>query len=336
MTRALVLLVAALVLAVVTGCASARGAHTPPPDKHVAVAAERPPSPATWPAYPRLSQHSCWGRPFLKGSVPRVDRVAPSFAPAPRAHPTPPAVIARRFLARFGDRRYLRSITFSPALPAVGSRVHVYYWGGHPPADALQAKIAPPAANTRSESQHPSPTQSLTRNIAGWEAELVGGALRDDFCSAGGAPLVTWLGAGSGFAERGFALEQRFPNPSPAAFRKRVALVGRRYGFRVVSLRLLRPEQIAPLLVVETRRDRKAFAHDVPAIMGLLNPTSHARNQTAMTFEGFLFAAEDAKGPFLVTQYVDRGEAEGGEWAANNCLYPFPVLGPALPQKPCT
>jgi hypothetical protein len=264
-----------------------------------------------------------------------VDRVAPSFAPAPRRHPTPPAEIARRFLARFGDRRYVRAITFSHAPAAVGPRVHVYYGGGHPPADALQTKIVAPAANG-SRSGHPSPTQSLTTNIAGWEAELVGGALRDDFCNAGGAPLVTWSGAGGGFAERGFALEQRFPNPSPAPFRKRVALVGRRYGFRIVSLRLLRPEQIAPLLVVRTSRGRKAFAHDVPAIMGLLNPTSRARGQTAMTFEGFLFAAEDAKGPFLETQYVDRGESEGGEWAANNCLYPFPVIGPVLSQKPCT
>jgi hypothetical protein len=269
--------------------------------------------------------------------VPTVQRVAPSFAPAPRAHPTPPAEIARRFLARFGDRRYVRSITFSHAPAASGSRVHVYYWGGHPPADALQAEIVAPAAHG-SGSGHPSPTQSLATNIAGWEAGLVGGALRDDFCSAGGAPLVTWLGAGGGFAERGFALEQRFPNPSPAAFRKRVALVGRRYGFRVVSLRLLRPEQIAPLLVVSTSRNRKAFAHDVPAIMGLLNPTSHTRKQTAMTFEGFLLAAEDAKGPFLETQYVDRGESEGGEWATGNCLYPYPVIGPALARKPkpCT
>ena len=40
------------------------------------------------------------------------------------------------------------------------------------------------------------------------------------------------------------------------------------------------------------------------------------------------------------TQYVSRGEAEGGEWAANRCLYPYPVIGPLIrpgsKQKACT
>jgi hypothetical protein len=311
-----------------TGCA---GSHVQIQalDTPVSIPVRKPPSPATWPAYPHFSQHSCWGRPFTKGAVPDVERRAPSFAPAPRVHPIPPGAIAKSLLAHFGDRRYLRAITFRPAPPAVGSRVHVYYWGGHPPADALEAKIVDPAGDQGREKPHPSPGESLKFAIASWEAELVGGALRDDFCSAGGAPLVSWSGAASGFAEQQFALEQRFPNPAPSAFRKRVALVGKRYGFRVVTLRLLRPRQIAPLLVVETNRDRKAFSHDVPKIVSLLDPTSNAGHASALTFEGFLFAAEDSHGPFLETQSVSRGEAEGGEWAADNC-YPYPTLGGPL------
>jgi hypothetical protein len=174
----------------------------------------------------------------------------------------------------------------------------------------------------------PSPTQSLTYAIVSWEADLVGGALRDDLCAAGGPPLITWSGAGSaGLSERSFALEQRFPNPAPAAFRKRVALVGRRYGFRVVSLVLLHPRQIAPLLIVGTSRSRKGFVHDVPTIMNLLNPTSHAGQRSADTFEGFLFAAQDRRGPFVEVQEAHRGLAEGGEWSPNPCLYPYPTLG---------
>ena len=75
--------------------------------------------------------------------------------------------------------------------------------------------------------------------------------MRDDLCDAKGAPLVMWSASGSGgggFAESYQALDQRFPNPSPATFRKRVRLLGRRFGFTVASLRLLRPRQIAPLL----------------------------------------------------------------------------------------
>jgi hypothetical protein len=274
--------------------------------------------------------------------VPSVERNAPSYTPPRRAHPIPPREIARRFLAHFGDRRYLRSITFSPAPPAVGRRVHVLYAGGHPPADALQARISVPAANERTEPRHPGHRRNLTFGIADWESQLVGGALRDDFCAAGGAPLVSWSalpGGGEGLAESGMALEQRFPNPSRAEFRRRVALVARRYGFRVVSLRLLRPEQIAPLLLVRTSRKPRGFVKDVPTIMDLLNPRSTAGKQSAETFEAFFFAAEDGRGPFMWTQYVNRGEAEGGEWAANQCLYPYPVIGqlvrPGSKQRSC-
>lgn len=268
-------------------------------------------------------------------------RSAPSYAPTRPSHPIPPKEIARRFLARFGDPRYIRSITFRPAPPAVGSRVHVLYAGGHPPADALQAHISVPAANEQAQPPHPSHAQNLVYGIADWESQLVGGALRDDFCAAGGAPLVLWSAlpaSGGGIADRNMALEQRFPNPSPAAFRKRVALVGRRFDFHVVSLRLRRPEQIAPLLVVRTNRNRTAFVKDVGKIMDLLAPSSTAGHGSAETFEAFFFAAEDAHGPFMWTQYVSRGEAEGGEWAANQCLYPYPEIGlvrPGSKQRSC-
>ena len=345
MKRGLLLAIAVAALAAATGCGAS---HVTAPanaaaNAHVSIPADKPPSPASWPAYPHFSHHSCWARPFLKGVVHSVESNAPSYAPPPRAHPIAPREIARRFLARFGDRRYLRSITFSPAPAAVGRRVHVLYAGGHPPRDALQAHISVPAANERAEPRHPSHERNLTFGIANWESQLVGGALRDDLCAAGGAPLVSWSAlpaGGGGIAESFIPLEQRFPNPSPTAFRKRVALVGRRYGFRVASLRLLRPEQIAPLLIVRTSRKRRAFVKDIPKIMDLLNPRSTAGKRSAETFEAFFFAVEDAHGPFSWTQYVGRGEGEGGEWAANRCLYPYPMIGgpivrPGSKQKPC-
>src|SRR5262249_55543865 len=158
-----------------------------------------------------------------------------------------------------------------------------------------------------------SPEQSLTAGIAQYEGDVVGGALRDDFCDAGGSPLVMWAAGngGGGFAESFRAFDERFPNPPPAAFRERVALVGKPFGFTVVSLRLLRPRQIAPLLIVRTDRPRKAFVKDVGKIMELLNPTNSYKHQVALTFEGFFFAAEDAKGPFTFSANVSRNDSTG-------------------------
>jgi hypothetical protein len=345
--RVLLLAAAATALAGLTGCGSSQPkvqpSHPPafPASGHVSIPADKPPSPTTWPKYPRFTSPSCWARPFTKGEIPEVDQVAPSYLPARRAHPAPPAQVAERLLARFGDHRYVRGITFTKPPAAVGSNVHVYYAGGHPPAGALEARISAPLANARNQASPPTPAEHLVYGIADFEAEIVGGALRDDLCDAGGAPLVMWLGDASGISDRNFALDQRFPNPSPAAFRRRVALVGRRFGFRVVSLLLLRPRQLAPALVVETDRPRKAFAKDIPRINDLLDPSTTTKNRTAQTFEAFFLAAEDKHGrPFLFTEDFSRGEAGGGEWAANQCLYPYPTLGPVLApgkkQKPCT
>jgi hypothetical protein len=324
MRYASAVLCALAVCVVLTACGGS-GRSLPGPVTTVSAPPLNPPSPASWPAYPHFSQHSCWGRPFPKGSDGTVSQVAPSYAPQPRAHPIRPAVVASRLLSRFGDSRYVRSITFAAAPPAVGGRVHTYYGGGHPPADALTASVNV-RATIPSAASHPSPTEILDNAVANWEADLVGGALRDDLCAAGGAPLVAWSpepGGGGGFAESWWALGQHFPNPSPAAFRKRVRLVGRRYGFRISSLRLLRPRQLAPLLVVETRRNRKAFVHDVPAIVSLLDPTTSDGHQHAITFEGFLFEARDARGPFVETDGAQRGESMGSEWSWNPNVFPF-------------
>jgi len=165
----------------------------------------------------------------------------------------------------------------------------------------------------------------------------VAGALRDDLCSAGGAPLVGWTTGRNGIrvADQSFALEQRFPNPPAQAFRRRVQLVGKRYGFRVASLRLPRPRQLAPLLVVQTDRNRKDFVADVQAILALLDPTTSGHGATALTFEGFFFEARDAKGPFVRTENVYRGEVEGGEWSWSRCAYPFPHFGSPVGAKSC-
>jgi hypothetical protein len=147
-------------------------------------------------------------------------------------------------------------------------------------------------------------------------APHAGGALRDELCDAGGRPLIGW-GTGSSdgtFSPRGAAFGQRFPNPTPREFRRWVDAIGRHFGFRVFSLRLLRPRQLAPVVVVHTSRDRKAFTGDFfREIMELLNPGSNAG---AGIFEGMYFEALDAQGPFLRTYTLRRGQTRSDLWSA--------------------
>lgn len=243
-------------------------------------------------------------------------RAAPTrFSKPTRLAPTQ---IVRRELASFGDRRYVTNAAIAPVPRLALEHLRGYFAGKRPPSNALWAYIGSARAG-RSD-------------IAQWETDLFAGGLRDAFCAAGGAPLAGYSVGGhiAAVSDRTQAFGQRFPNPSPAAFRTRVVLVGRRYGFRVASVRLLHPFQTAPLVTAETTRDRKSFVHDVPAIMDLLDP----RNGTAATFEGFLFQARDANGAFVRVDNVYRGEVMGGEWSWSRCVYPYPHSEP-FGARPC-
>jgi hypothetical protein len=300
----------------VTLAAGCGGAHMHV-DTSVQVSAAPPPSPATWPDYPTFSAHSCWARNVSGG----VMRAAPSVPARGVAHPASPARLAQLLLQRFGDQRYVRRIAFAGPVPNTLRHLKGYYGGVRPPFDARWAYIS---------------VRSGQQMVASWEGNLVAGGLRDDLCAAGGAPLVGWTTGRDGMrvADQSYALEQRFPNPTAQTFRRRVQLVAKRYGFRIASLRLLRPRQFAPLLVVRTDRNRKDLIADVPAILALLDPTTSGHGATALTFEGFFFEARDAKGPFVRTENVYRGEVEGGEWSWSRCAYPFQHSEP-VGAKPC-
>jgi hypothetical protein len=226
-------------------------------------------------------------------------------------------------------------VTLGPPPPITLQHLRGYFAGAHPPPNARWAYISAPAA-TQTLPTHANAQQSGQQMLAQWEAALAVGALRDEFCAAGGAPLVGWtVGRGGiGLSDNTQALEQHFANPSPAAFRARVRLVGRRYGFTVEELRLLRPRQLAPLLVVRTRRDRTAFVHDIPKIMTLLDPTSNGTGTSAITFEGFFLEAVDARGPFVRVENVRRGETEGGQWSWSRCVSPY-AHSELVGAKPC-
>jgi hypothetical protein len=212
-------------------------------------------------------------------------------------------------VARLGDHRFVRGIRLERPTrfqrSDVGRR--------QPPRGSLVAHVI-------------SSNAVDSTGLADWETSLAVGALRDDLCAAGGAALVAWTSKSDGGAfDESAALNQRFPNPSPRVFRERVRQVGERYGFHVVSVQLLHPRELAPIVVVQTDRDRKEFVRYVPTIMGLLNPQSRARGQIPTTFEGFFFEARDDRGPFVRVYNTLRGATMGGQWsAAGDDVYPYP------------
>jgi hypothetical protein len=308
---ALRIVLAAGLVALAAACGGRQPARV---DLSVTVPADQPPSAASWPPYPAFDRRSCWTRRIEGAPL----RAAPSSVPP--ATGLAPTTIAELVLARFGDRRYIRHVAIGPPPPVALEHLRGYFAGVRPPANARWAYVS----------------ETGPAMAAQWEGALVLGALRDDFCAAGGAPLVGWtVGRGGiGVSDSSQALEQRFPNPSAATFRSRVQLVGRRYGFTVDQLLLLHPRQLAPLLVVRTERDRTAFVHDVPAIMRLLDPIASGKGPTAITFEGFFLEAADAHGPFVRVENVYRGQVEGGEWSWSRCVYPYAHSEPAG-AKPC-
>jgi hypothetical protein len=147
-------------------------------------------------------------------------------------------------LGRLGDDRFVRRIEIGKPPPITFQ--HTGYWGrSRPPADALWAYISAPAPN----GARPPATDY---ELASWEVSLVTGALRDEFCAAGGRPLVGWSRGAHriGLSDAAQPFNQRFANPTPAAIRRTLGELGSRYGFEVESLRLLRPLQLAPVVIV--------------------------------------------------------------------------------------
>jgi len=109
---------------------------------------------------------------------------------------------------------------------------------------------------------------------------------------------------------------QRFDNPARGELRRRLHGLAGRYGFEVVSAKVLRPLQAAPLVVVRTT-DYRGLAKATPAILSRLDPKRG-------TYEGFFWEARDERGvPFLVASTLTRGRAEGSQWARSEALYPF-------------
>jgi hypothetical protein len=107
--------------------------------------------------------------------------------------------------------------------------------------------------------------------------------------------------------------------------RARLAALAHRYDFDVVSVQIRRPRQLAPSIVVRTRRYVE-LARATRLILKQLDPKARTNDdRTGWRYEGFFFEADDEHGvPFLAAFNFWRGpHAGGGQWARSDRLFPF-------------
>jgi hypothetical protein len=149
-----------------------------------------------------------------------------------------------------------------------------------------------------------------------WEQTIVAGAFRDRLRAAHAPQLWSWKGVdGTHDATSAeYPFLQHFASPPERIFRARLAVAARRWHFRVVDARYLRPLQGAPMVVVRTRRPF-ALARAAHRVGQFLDP--YRRGKWA--YEGFYFEAE---GDFAFANAY-RGTAMGSQWARSEALYPF-------------
>lgn len=137
----------------------------------------------------------------------------------------------------------------------------------------------------------------------------------------GGVARAWWLGE---LEKRARAHpRQRFDNPSRSDFGNTLRGLAGRYGFHVVSAKVLRPRQDAPMVVVRTTHYLD-LARATAGILRELNPKDSGDDGEGWHYEGFYWEARDERGvPFLVASTLTRGQVEGQQWARSEALYPY-------------
>jgi hypothetical protein len=116
-----------------------------------------------------------------------------------------------------------------------------------------------------------------------------------------------------------------FPSPPRTFVIRRLEREARTLDFEILSVRMLRPRQLAPVIVVRTTRP-VALARATLSILEAIDPSWGRPREL---YEGLYFAAVDERGiPLFSVSNVLRRDGrrlyEGGEWARGEALYPLP------------
>jgi hypothetical protein len=247
--------------------------------------------------------------------------------------------------AREGVRHDMAPVQIAPAVasPSVGAAAPV-------PADALLARIlervksdeivsaklvstiegaSAREAETTGEIVPPAPGPFLEVTVrddgtpAGafrgiWFANLIGGALADDFAGHGLEPLrsvhILLQKPDGTIAEGGSGIGrvvpfQQFSGESPASLAGRVRAAAARKALEVKSLDVVPAVQNAPALVAQTSKDSAAFVHEVETTDLLGAIFGDTRN-----LEGFYLEVVGSDGEPLAKVAVANRSGVGQMW----------------------
>ena len=164
-------------------------------------------------------------------------------------------------------------------------------------AQASSSSVA--AASASREVAAGSPARVAARVLRRWRADLRTGSLA--------------------------APREHFKNLSRSTLLDRLRIQAARKHFVVLSVQLLHPRQLAPLVIIKAA-DEHAFVAAMPAILKAIDPKrSTGNDRTGWAYEGFLLEALDSNAvPFLVVFDHWRGpHMGGGQWASDPSLFPF-------------
>jgi hypothetical protein len=199
----------------------------------------------------------------------------------------------------------------------------------------IKGHVTGDADNTYLHLQPRAPQRGAHAVRVDWEQMIVAGGLRDLLCAARAPLLWSWSGldgVSHGSPDRKYPYLQHFSSPPERVFRQRLAIAARRWHFRVLDARYLRPLQGAPMVVAQTQHPLRLvqFARKIQQFLDPVEP-SREYQLGAWTYEGFYFEAEDAKNrPAFVFANAERGTGVGSQWARCQGLYPFEHLGGRL------
>lgn len=153
------------------------------------------------------------------------------------------------------------------------------------------------AGGVADRSAHLAPAAAWGSHIRGWQRQLRAAATDN--------PAAT------------------YPTPSRSVLLRRLHRTSIRYGFRVVSVRIVHAPQGSPEMIVQAA-EPETFARSVPAIMRVLDPRHPAAEDwLGWSYEGFFLGAQDRRRPFLAVFNTMRVHS-GGQWARAERLFPYP------------
>jgi hypothetical protein len=116
----------------------------------------------------------------------------------------------------------------------------------------------------------------------------------------------------------------RFDNLRPSELRRRLDEAAGEHGFEVVAVKLHRPRQLAPEVVIRTTHYLDV-AGSARVWWRAIDPERTKDGRTGWRFEGFYLRAEDEHGvPFFILEnYWRVPGGGGGMWARSERLFPF-------------